>query len=93
MAAADQGGCMKINIHIERLLLDGFDATPRQQAALKSAFETQLSSLLAQDGIGIQFHKEGAIKTIHTEPMGNVQNSASTRFGERIARSVHGGLR
>lgn len=93
MVGTDQGGGMNINIHIEQLLLNGIDATPRQLAALKSAFETRLAHLLAREGIGSQLQNGTTIRTIHTDPMGPVQHGDPSRLGERIARSVHGGLR
>ncbi len=93
MAGAGQGGGMNINIHIEELLLDGIDATPRQLAAMKSSFEARLTQLLAWEGIGVRQEEGGALRTIQTEPMGPVQDNDPSRLGERIARSVHGGLR
>ncbi len=84
---------MNIDIHIERLLLDGIDATPRQLSVLKSSFESHLAHLLAKEGIGTQLQQIREIKTIYTDPISSAQHSDFFLLGERIARSVHGGLR
>ena len=84
---------MNIIIHIEQLELNGVNATPRELSALKSSFETRLACLLAREGIGSQLQKGGAIRTILADPMGPVHDHDPSRLGERIARSVYGGLR
>jgi len=84
---------MNINIHIDRLLLDGIDATPRQLTLVKSSLEARLANLLARKGIGPQLQNGGVVRTVQTDPMGPVSESDPSGLGDRIARSVHGGLR
>jgi hypothetical protein len=42
---------MDVRLHIERLRLDGLSITPAERAGLVDALQTELSRLIARDGI------------------------------------------
>ena len=50
---------MNINLHIERLVLDGIAVEPHQRAVLKAAVESELGRLLVSNEIssGVQSNK------------------------------------
>jgi hypothetical protein len=41
---------MTVHVHVERLLLDGFEITPAERAKLQNAVEQELARLLARPG-------------------------------------------
>jgi len=42
---------MTVHVHVERLLLDGFELTPAERAHLQNAVEQELARLLAAQNL------------------------------------------
>jgi hypothetical protein len=42
---------MNINLHIDRIILDGLDVDPMQASLLQSAVTTQITKLLTEHGV------------------------------------------
>lgn len=83
---------MKINLHIERLVLEGLPLSSRHAPIVQLAVEQELTRLLRSNGIGPGLISGGAMP--HA-PGGNMQlaTEASPRqMGTQIAQSVHEGL-
>lgn len=83
---------MNINLHIERLVLDGVPVTRSQGPLLQAAVEAELARLLAIDGLSPDLAAGGAHPHIKA---GNIQlanNSNPNQLGQQIARAVHGGI-
>ncbi|HSS48479.1 MAG TPA: hypothetical protein VLX28_05995 [Thermoanaerobaculia bacterium] len=83
---------MNVNLHIERLILDGIDVEPAQRPLLQAALERELGRLLAQGGVGPALAAGGAVPSVQA---GDFQMGASgnpRQLGRQIARAVHGGL-
>jgi hypothetical protein len=43
---------VNVNLHIERLILEGIDLDPAQRPILQAAVEAELSRLIAEGGVG-----------------------------------------
>ena len=83
---------MKINIQIERLVLDGVAVERSGGAAIQRAVEAELTRLLAEHGLSGDFQKSLAAPRV---PGGTMRLTADARpgpLGERIARAVHGAI-
>lgn len=82
---------MKLNLHIERLVLNGVDIQPGQHHVLQSAVTNELNRMLTERGISPELAK-GA--TLHQVPADNIHliNNNPDQIGQQIARSVYGGL-
>ncbi len=83
---------MKINLHIERLVLEGLPLSSRHAPIVQLAVEQELTRLLRSNGIGPGLISGGGMP--HA-PGGNMQlaTEASPRqMGTQIAQSVHEGL-
>jgi hypothetical protein len=79
---------MNVDVHIERLVLDGIDLPWRDRAALKASVSAELGRLLADGGL----RASGAVPSL---PAGGIQLAAQsepTHLGQQIARAVYGGL-
>ncbi len=83
---------MKVNLHVDRLVLDGIEATSHQRSVLRSAFVSELSRLVELNGLNVSLSRGVSLPVV---PAGQIQ--LGTRFearetGVRIARAVYEGL-
>ncbi len=83
---------MNINLHIERLVLDGFAYTAGEGEALGAALQAELVRILTQDGLGqvtgsAQFPRVdgGAVSAATGVPV--------RQFGQQLAQPLLGALR
>ena len=81
---------MNINLHIERLVLDGLSLGPGQGAQVKDAVETELSRLLTEGGITSGIQGDGELPTVRADSIVLNGNSDPLHLGQEIARSVYG---
>jgi len=82
---------MNINLHIERLVLDGVNIAPGQRHLLQASVETELTRLLSNGGLTPAFIQGLALPRITVKAIQLPGNNA-TQIGQRIAQSVYGGI-
>ncbi len=92
MEGTYRGGEVNINLHIERLVLDGISVDSHQRPMLKATLETELGRLLAQHGIASDLKKGGALHSLRVGSMEVGNNSEPSHFGRQIAQAVYGGI-
>lgn len=80
---------MKINVHIQRLVLEGIEVPRGQQAALQVAVETELARLLAEGGLGLP---GGSLRSVQGGQITGVNGNDPAGLGQQIARAVYGGI-
>jgi hypothetical protein len=83
---------MKINLHIERLVLDGLAVEPQQRAALKAALEAELAGSLAQSGIASGLQGGGSFAAVRAAAINVGERNEPAQLGQQIAQSIHGGI-
>lgn len=84
---------MTINLHIDRLILDGIDLPPGQRPRLQAAVADELGRLLTAEGISPGLVANRAVPQV---PAGTMQLNAQanpTQMGQQIARAVYQGLK
>lgn len=84
---------MNIQLHIERLVLDGIALSSAQQQLFQSALEAELGRLLAEGGSALGLQAERTIPALRAPDValhGAVDPGA---LGAQVAQSVIGGLR
>jgi len=81
---------MKINVRIERLVIEGLSVTAAQGGLLASAFKVELSRLLIADGSPGKLSSTGAVSYVRGNPLLLVggANNDQTQLGRAIAKSV-----
>lgn len=83
---------MNINLHIERLVLDGIPLAPGERPLLQAAVEAKLARLLASNGLSDTLQSGGALYNVRTTGIQLTNAEGPARLGEQIAGAVYGGL-
>ncbi len=83
---------MNINLHIERLILEGLPVERRQHALVQSAVESELARLLTEGGLAGQLAAGGAMPSLEAQNLRLAPEGDATRLGQQIAQAVYGGL-
>ena len=83
---------MNINLHIERLILDGVDIAPGQRHLLQGAVEAELTRLLTTGGLSPDLVGGVAVPRISAGNMQLRAGNNATQLGQQIAQSVYGGI-
>jgi hypothetical protein len=81
-----------INIHIERLILDGLPISHSQRPLLQAAVEAELARLLTNDGLSAGLMAGGVMPYV---PGGSIQLMSDENpktLGQQIAQAVYGGI-
>lgn len=83
---------MNINLHIDRLILDGLPIERHHGPLVKAAVEAELSRLLAADGLANSLMAGGAMPSVRAPGIQLASDSNPTRLGQQIGRAVYGGI-
>ena len=83
---------MKINLHIERLVLEGLPLSSGQAPLVQLAVQQELTRLLRSNGIAPGFMSGGAMPHASGGNMQLAPETSPRQMGTQIAQSVHEGL-
>ena len=83
---------MNIELHIERIVLDGLQVAPRDRTQLQAAVQTELARLLAAGGLRSELLSGGAMRSLGAGEIHVTNNMSPLHLGNRIAQAVHGGV-
>ncbi len=83
---------MNINLHIERLILDGVSIEPGHSALLQTAIETEVVRLLTQNGIAPNLQNGGAMPSVRADAIQLTTPNSPTQLGRQIGGSIYGSI-
>ena len=83
---------MKINLHIERLVLDGVNVEPSQRHLLQAGIETELARMLTEGGFSPSLAQSVALPRLSTTAFQLPEAGNPKQVGQQIAKSVYGGI-
>ena len=83
---------MNINLHIERLVLDGVNVPPGQRHLLRASVETELVRLLTDGGLSPSLAAGGALPHVSANDIQLTGGNDPVELGRQIAQSVYGGI-
>lgn len=92
MAAGGSEDGMKIELHIERLTLDGIASGPSQGGRVAAAVKRELERLLRNGGIAANLAGGAALPKIAVPEIRVSRSERPDRIGKRIAQSLHKGI-
>ena len=81
-----------IQLHIERLVLDGLPIDRAQSPAIQAAVEAELSRLLTIQGFSAGFQASSAIPNLRANAIQLSSGNSPAQLGAQIAQSIHGGM-
>jgi hypothetical protein len=81
---------MNINVHIERLILDGLPVTSSQGSLVQAAVEAELMHFLAEQGL--RRSSAGAVPHLSAGSVQVAEDSKPSQLGSQIARAIYGSL-
>jgi hypothetical protein len=82
---------MNINLHIERLVLDGVNIAAGQRHLLRASMEAELTRLLTDGGLAPGLAQGVALPRLSASAMQLTGNNPA-QLGWQIAQSVYGGI-
>ncbi|WP_394840107.1 hypothetical protein LVJ94_24790 [Pendulispora rubella] len=86
---------MKLNLHIEHIVLDGVELSPAETRRMAHALERELLSRMngeAARGEASPPWSGAAVASLAAAPITVDPGAGGTRIGRELARSVHRGL-
>jgi hypothetical protein len=83
---------MNVNLHIERLILEGLTLQPGEHLQVRAAAESELSRLLAAQSWGQNLSAGGAVSRLSGGEIQLAEGTSPQHIGQQIARAVFGGL-
>ena len=83
---------MNINVHIDRLILDGIPLSNHRWLVLQAAVEGELARLLAADGLAPSLLAGGAVPRVSAGAIQLTNQGDPTDLGQQIAQVVYGGI-
>ena len=83
---------MNINLHIDRVVLDGLRLDDGQQKILQATIEYELLSLIKEQGLRGELLGGGARPSVAADGIQLERGHSSAQLGRQIAQSVYGGL-
>lgn len=87
-----EGTGMNINLHIERLVLDGIPLASGQQPKLQSVVEAELTRLVNSGGLSTGLMKGGALAHLSVGTIHLSGESSPNNLGQGIATAVYEGI-
>jgi hypothetical protein len=82
---------MDINLHIERLVLEGVDTATGQSDLLQASVVNELTQLLNRGGLASNFNSGASLDQITTKDI-QLTDGKPQAFGQQIAKVLHRGL-
>ena len=83
---------MKINLHIERLVLEGLPVESRHADAVREAIEAELMRLLGEKGLSGGLQTGGVFPRLQAQALQLDAVNSPPRIGEQIGRAVYGSI-
>ncbi len=83
---------MNINLHIERVVLEGISIEPHQQAEMKIAVESEIVSLLTSNGIGRCIQSRNSFHVVSGGLISIETHNKPFHIGHQIAGAIYQGI-
>ena len=83
---------MKINVRIERLILDGLPIERRDAAAVQAAVEAKLTELFNAGALSPALLSGSMLSSLRAASIELQETVNPTGLGQQIAEAVHGSL-
>ena len=86
------GTGMRVNVYIERLILDGIDVPDYERPHLQGAIEEELARLLVEGGLKPELLANRAVASAQGGSLEIAAKGDPGGLGRQIARALHQGI-
>jgi hypothetical protein len=83
---------MRINVHIERLILEDLPVATSQAPGFQVAVEDELARLVAANGLSHEFRHGATVFQMYAGPVQIERETRPVKFGQSIARALYGAI-
>jgi len=83
---------MKLNLHIDRLVLEGLPVSRHDSARIQAAVQRELTLLLRESGLAHEYRTSGATPMLDAGRIRIERTSQPAGIGRQIARGVYDGI-
>lgn len=83
---------MKINLHIDRLVLQGVSIDTHQRGVLQQSLQDELTHLLATQGVAAGLQSDRSVRAVRAQSVSFVSGDSAEQFGGQIANAVYRGI-
>lgn len=83
---------MNIEIHIDRLILDGLPLTGQSGPQIQAAVEAELTRLLTEGGLAAELQAGGGMRSLKADDFQMGRDANSSQLGWQIAQALYGGI-
>ena len=83
---------MKINLHIERLVIDGINLEVAERSLVQTSLQDELARLFAAGGVSESLAGGSAVSRISAAAIRLTESTSPSILGEQIAQSIYGGI-
>jgi hypothetical protein len=83
---------MTLRVHVDRLVLDGFDFSAADAAHFESALRAELAHRLRMGGLSEEWQGGGSVEALRPAPVSLPEKPSAAQSGRAVARAIHGGL-
>jgi hypothetical protein len=83
---------VNIEIHIDRLVLEGLNVPHHQHALLQTSLESELSRLVSEGSLGFGLLAAGSIPSLSGEAIQLHESLDPQKLGQQIAQVVYTGI-
>jgi len=80
-----------INLHIERLVLDGLPLAAHEGPLVGAAVQAELARLIGEDSPAERYTRDSATPLVHTDAIPG-HYASGDGLGVQIGRAIHGGI-
>jgi hypothetical protein len=82
---------VNINLHIERLILDGVNIATGERHILQASLTSELTKMLNSSGLSGNLIEGVALSRLGTNVI-QLNDTKPTQLGQQIAQSIYGGI-
>ena len=83
---------MNVNLHIERLIVDGLEIDPSKRDSFKAGIESELTALLTAGGVGETLSAGAALPRVEGPAIQLQPDNSTPQLSRQIAGSIYGGI-
>jgi hypothetical protein len=83
---------MNVQLHIERLILDGVALSAAERPRFQAAVEMELGRLLAERGVASGLEGGGAMDSVRGGAVQLPRGGGGMGLGKQLAQAVYGGI-